>query len=133
MIANAFLAYFIGGDILIQHILDGPFKHLNTLINLLVFTTVFFFVFAWFREQACIIVCPYGRLQGVLLDNHSINVAYDFKRGEGRQKLRKNEDRDANDGEFLLLEDLQQNSGIYKKDLATLNAHGEKGDLADNS
>ena len=96
LISNAFLAYFIGGDTLIQHIKDGPTKHLGTLIKLLVFTGVFYFVFAWFREQACIIVCPYGRLQGVLLDNHSINVAYDHKRGEGRKKLRKNEDRDAN-------------------------------------
>lgn len=97
LISNAFLAYFIGGDTLIQHIKDGPTKHLGTLIKLLIFTGVFYFVFAWFREQACIIVCPYGRLQGVLLDNHSINVAYDHKRGEGRKKLRKNEDRVANE------------------------------------
>ncbi len=97
LISNAFLAYFIGGDTLIEHIKDGPVTHLDTLIKLLVFTSVFYFIFAWFREQACIIVCPYGRLQGVLLDNHSINVAYDFKRGEGRQKLRKDEDREAND------------------------------------
>ncbi len=97
LISNAFLAYFIGGDVLIQHIKDGPTAHIGTLIKLLVFTGVFYFVFAWFREQACIIVCPYGRLQGVLLDNHSINVAYDFKRGEGRQKLRKEEDRKANE------------------------------------
>ena len=94
LIANAFLAYFIGGDILIQHILDGPFEHLKTFINLLIFTTVFYFVFAWFREQVCIIVCPYGRLQGVLLDNKSIIVAYDYERGEGRQKMRKKEVRE---------------------------------------
>ena len=94
--ANVFLAYFIGSDVLIQHIKEGPFQHLGTFIKLLVFTSVFYFVFAWFREQVCIIVCPYGRLQGVLLDENSINVAYDFKRGEaekGRKKFRKNEDR----------------------------------------
>ncbi len=94
--ANVFLAYFIGSDTLIEHIKDGPFQHLGTFIKLLVFTAVFYFVFAWFREQVCIIVCPYGRLQGVLLDKNSINVAYDFKRGEadnGRKKFRKNEDR----------------------------------------
>ena len=95
LISNAFLAYFIGGDTLIQHIKDGPTAHMGTLVKLLVFTGVFYFIFAWFREQACIIVCPYGRLQGVLLDNKSINVAYDFERGEGRRKLHKNEDRDA--------------------------------------
>ena len=94
--ANVFLAYFIGSDVLIQHIKEGPVQHLGTFIKLLVFTSVFYFVFAWFREQVCIIVCPYGRLQGVLLDENSINVAYDFKRGEaekGRKKFRKNEDR----------------------------------------
>lgn len=93
LIANAFLAYFIGGDILIQHVLDGPFVHMDTFVNLLIFTSIFYFVFAWFREQVCIIACPYGRLQGVLLDNKSIIVAYDHKRGEGRHKLRKKEDR----------------------------------------
>ncbi len=93
--ANIFLAYFIGSDVLIQHIKEGPFKHLGTFIKLLVFTAVFYFVFAWFREQVCIIVCPYGRLQGVLLDENSINVAYDFKRGENRKKFRKGEDRKA--------------------------------------
>ncbi len=95
-IANVFLAYLIGSDELIQDILDGPFKHLGTLFPLLIFTAVFYFVFAWFREQVCIIACPYGRLQGVLLDDKSIVVAYDHKRGEsekGRKKFRKNEDR----------------------------------------
>lgn len=96
LISNAFLAYFIGGDTLITHVKEGPFKNLDTFLKLLVFTGVFYFVFAWFREQACIIVCPYGRLQGVLLDNKSINVIYDHKRGEDRQKFRKNEDRNAN-------------------------------------
>jgi cytochrome c oxidase accessory protein FixG len=97
IIANAFLAYFIGGDTLIEHITDKPTKHVDTLLKLLVFTGVFYFVFAWFREQVCIIVCPYGRLQGVFLDNKSILVAYDHKRGENRQKFRKNEDRNAQD------------------------------------
>ncbi|MEM6719313.1 MAG: cytochrome c oxidase accessory protein CcoG [Bacteroidota bacterium] len=95
-IANVFLAYLIGSDELIQDILDGPFKHLGTFLPLLIFTGVFYFVFAWFREQVCIIACPYGRLQGVLLDDKSIVVAYDHKRGErenGRKKFRKNEDR----------------------------------------
>lgn len=98
LIANVFLAYLIGSDKLISHITEGPTKHLGTLIPLLIFTAVFYFVFAWFREQVCIIACPYGRLQGVLLDNKSIIVAYDHKRGEGdngRKKFRKNEDRQS--------------------------------------
>ncbi|MDP2524953.1 cytochrome c oxidase accessory protein CcoG [Maribacter dokdonensis] len=98
IIANVFLAYLIGSDRLIQYITDGPAQHISTMLSLLIFTAVFYFVFAWFREQVCIIACPYGRMQGVLLDNKSIVVAYDHKRGEaenGRKKWRKNEDRAA--------------------------------------
>lgn len=97
-IANVFLAYLISSDELIQMVEDGPTAHPSTLIALLIFTGVFYFIFVWFREQVCIIACPYGRLQGVLLDNKSINVAYDFVRGEkeaGRAKFNKNEDRAA--------------------------------------
>lgn len=98
IIANVFLAYLIGSDRLLQYITDGPLNHKSTFFSLLIFTGVFYFVFAWFREQVCIIACPYGRLQGVLLDTKSIVVAYDHKRGEkekGRAKFRKNEDRAA--------------------------------------
>ncbi|SHG68334.1 cytochrome c oxidase accessory protein CcoG [Flagellimonas flava] len=98
LIANVFLAYLIGSDKLIRYVIDGPMAHLGTMVPLLIFTGVFYFVFAWFREQVCIIACPYGRLQGVLLDDKSIVVAYDHKRGEGesgRKKFRKNEDREV--------------------------------------
>ncbi|MDP5105913.1 MAG: cytochrome c oxidase accessory protein CcoG [Polaribacter sp.] len=98
IIANVFLAYLIGGDTLISYITGNPLDNINTLISLIIFTCVFYFIFAWFREQVCIIACPYGRLQGVLLDNKTINVAYDYKRGEreeGRSKFKKNEDREA--------------------------------------
>ncbi len=96
IIANVFLAYLIGGDTVIEYITGNPLDNTSTLISLLIFTCVFYFIFAWFREQVCIIACPYGRLQGVLLDNKTINVAYDYKRGEGekgRAKFKKNEDR----------------------------------------
>lgn len=96
LIANIFLAYVIGSDALWLMIEDGPVNQAANFIALLIFTGVFYFVFAWFREQVCIIACPYGRLQGVLLDNKSINVAYDFVRGEketGRAKFNKKEDR----------------------------------------
>ncbi len=98
LIANVFLAYLIGSDRLFQYITDGPLQHVSTMVSLLIFTAVFFWVFAWFREQVCIIACPYGRMQSVLLDNKSIVVAYDHVRGEaenGRKKFRKNEDREA--------------------------------------
>ncbi len=98
VVSNIFLAYLIGSDQLLTSIKEGPIKHSKTFFSLLIFTGVFYFVFTWFREQVCIIACPYGRLQGVLLDNKSIVVAYDYKRGEGengRKKFRKNEDRKA--------------------------------------
>lgn len=97
LIANIFLAYVIGSDSLWLMIEEGPVNQSANFIALLIFTGVFYFVFAWFREQVCIIACPYGRLQGVLLDNKSINVAYDFVRGEkeaGRAKFNKKEKRE---------------------------------------
>lgn len=96
LIANVFLTYIIGSDELFHMIEVGPLQEMGNLIALLIFTGVFYFIFVWFREQVCIIACPYGRLQGVLLDNKSINVAYDFVRGEkedGRAKFNKKEDR----------------------------------------
>ncbi len=86
LIANFFLAYLISMDQLLSYI-THPADNIGTLTSLLIFTIVFFFVYWWFREQACIVVCPYGRLQGVLLDKNSIVVAYDYKRGEPRGKL----------------------------------------------
>ncbi len=95
-IANVFLAYVIGSDELMSLAMEGPAAHPGKFAALLLFTGVFYFVFTWFREQVCIIACPYGRLQGVLLDNKTINVAYDFVRGEkqsGRGKISRHEDR----------------------------------------
>jgi polyferredoxin len=88
IIANFFLAYLIGMDQLLTYI-EHPAANTGTLVSLMIFTTVFFFVYWWFREQVCIVVCPYGRLQGVLLDPNSIVVAYDYKRGEPRGKIGK--------------------------------------------
>lgn len=98
LIANVFLAYLIGSDQLLKLINEGPTHNTGTLIALLIFSFVFYFVYMSFREQVCIIACPYGRMQGVLLDNKSINVAYDYVRGEkelGRAKFNKQEDRAA--------------------------------------
>ncbi|MCB0263879.1 MAG: cytochrome c oxidase accessory protein CcoG [Calditrichia bacterium] len=90
LIGNTFLAYIIGVDELFKIITDPPSQHLAGLTAMIFFSTVFFWVFSWFREQACVMVCPYGRLQGVLLDQNSIVVSYDFNRGEPRGKRRRN-------------------------------------------
>jgi cytochrome c oxidase accessory protein FixG len=97
IITNTFLAYIIGIDELFAIIREPLSIHKGGFTALLIFTLVFFFVYAWFREQVCIIVCPYGRMQGVLLDQNSVVVAYDHVRGEDRHKFRKNEIRTGGD------------------------------------
>ncbi|MDX5347547.1 MAG: cytochrome c oxidase accessory protein CcoG, partial [Hymenobacteraceae bacterium] len=97
VIANLFLAYIIGPEALFKIVTDSPLNHLGGFISLLVFTGLFYGVFAKFREQVCTIACPYGRLQGVMLDKQSIVVAYDYGRGEPRGKLRKNQERTIGD------------------------------------
>ena len=61
------------------------------------FSVLFYWIFSWFREQACILVCPYGRLQGVLLDGNSVVIAYDHVRGEPRGKLHRDRVRTEGD------------------------------------
>ncbi|MBN9294205.1 MAG: cytochrome c oxidase accessory protein CcoG [Flavobacteriia bacterium] len=92
-IANTFLAYIIGSDQLWQIIREPVSVHLGGFISIIVFTSVFYMVFTRLREQVCTTICPYGRLQGVLLDPNSMVIAYDYVRGEERGKFRKNEDR----------------------------------------
>lgn len=89
LIGHLVMAYLIGIDQVIQIVTQSPTAHLAGFIGLVVFSGIFMFVFSWFREQACIVVCPYGRLQGVLLDDNSINVMYDYVRGEPRSPIRK--------------------------------------------
>lgn len=97
IIANTLLAYVIGIDEVIKIASEPLSKHAGGFTAILIFTGIFFFIYSWFREQVCIIVCPYGRMQGVLLDKNSIVVAYDDVRGEPRAKFKKNEVRTAGD------------------------------------
>ena len=89
LIAHTFMAYLVGLDEVKEIVSSAPSDRPGGFIAMNVFTLLFFFVFSWFREQACLIVCPYGRLQGVLLDQNSLAVAYDFIRGEPRGKLKR--------------------------------------------
>lgn len=93
-ISNTFLAYIIGSEQLLAIQMSNPMEHLGGLSAMLIFTGVFYFVFAKLREQVCTNICPYGRLQGVMLDKQSIVVAYDYIRGEKRGKWRKSETRE---------------------------------------
>jgi cytochrome c oxidase accessory protein FixG len=85
------MAYLIGIEEVKVVVSQPPSEHMAGFIGLIAFTGIFYGVFAYFREQACIAVCPYGRLQGVLLVKDSIVVAYDWLRGEPRGKLKKDQ------------------------------------------
>lgn len=89
LISHGLLSYFIGVDKVIDLVKSGPFSNFSAFILMLLFSFVFYFLYTIFREQVCSILCPYGRLQGVLLDANSIVVAYDYLRGEPRGKLTK--------------------------------------------
>lgn len=91
IIGNTLLAYIIGIDALIPIITDDPRHHVAGLVFMVLFTLLFFAIFARFREQACTYICPYGRLQSAMLDENTMVVAYDHKRGEQRGKLQRDE------------------------------------------
>ncbi|WP_292008743.1 cytochrome c oxidase accessory protein CcoG [Chryseobacterium sp.] len=95
IISHFMFMYIVGYEKVFQIMKEGPVTNPINFIVMICFTGVFYFVFAWFREQVCTLVCPYGRLQGVLIDKQTINVYYDFKRGENRAKWRNGEDRKA--------------------------------------
>jgi len=97
IIANTFLAYIIGVRELGRIITEPMSRHVGGLTAMLIFSGVFYGVYAFFREQACTVVCPYGRLQSVLLDGNSMIVAYDYKRGEPRGKFTKKADSGLGD------------------------------------
>ena len=91
LIANTFLSYLIGREPLWKIITEPVSLHVSGFISICIFTFVFYLVFSRMRELVCTVACPYGRLQGVLLDNQSIIVAYDYQRGEPRGKRKKEE------------------------------------------
>jgi polyferredoxin len=132
LIANFFLAYLIGIDQLLTY-MQNPAQNTGTLISLFIFTIVFFFVYWWFREQACIVVCPYGRLQGVLLDKNSIVVGYDYKRGEPRGKLGRQDNPKTKDDHDCKCTDCKGDGGcndVVKK-LEAIHPVELKGDCID--
>lgn len=90
VVSNVFLAYIIGVDALTKIVLEPPSQHLSGLMAIIIFSLIFYGVFSWFREQACLVVCPYGRLQSVMQDQNTLMVSYDYVRGEPRGKAIKN-------------------------------------------
>ena len=87
LIAHLFLAYFVSVPELWTMMNSAPGEHWAVFVFVAAFSLVLYFNFAWFREQLCIVICPYGRLQSALIDEHSLVIGYDAKRGEPRGKL----------------------------------------------
>lgn len=101
MIGHLVMAYLIGVDRVIEIVSQPPSANMAGFVGLIAFSGIFMFVFSWFREQACIVVCPYGRLQGVFLDDNSINVMYDYVRGEPRGPIKKNQSENLGKGDCV--------------------------------
>jgi cytochrome c oxidase accessory protein FixG len=92
LVANTFLSYIIGVEEVIKIATEPVSANLSGFIAMLLFSGAFYFVFSYMREQVCIAICPYGRLQSVLLDKNSIVVAYDHVRGEPRGRIKKSKE-----------------------------------------
>ncbi len=86
VLGNTFLAYFVGAEQLGRWMLGSPLEHPTAFGVMAATTALVFFDFGWFREQTCMVACPYGRFQSVLLDRQSLVVGYDARRGEPRGK-----------------------------------------------
>ncbi|WP_035606147.1 cytochrome c oxidase accessory protein CcoG [Haloferula sp. BvORR071] len=84
LIAHVFLSYFVSIPRLYQHMQEGPLAHATAFGTVLFLTLILWFCFGWFREQFCVIMCPYGRLQSALTDDDTVAIGYDAKRGEPR-------------------------------------------------
>ena len=97
VIAHTFLSYVLGIDEVIKVIKEPVTEHIGLLSGLIIFTYLFYGVFAFVREIVCTTICPYGRLQGVMFDKDTMQISYDYNRGEPRGKLHKNEERKEGD------------------------------------
>jgi cytochrome c oxidase accessory protein FixG len=94
-LAHTFLAYFVGVETLFQWVQQSPFEHPSAFLIMAVTTLLMLIDFGYFREQVCLVACPYGRFQSVMLDRNSLIVGYDYNRGEPRGKRRKKQSAEA--------------------------------------
>lgn len=101
LIAHFTMAYLVGAEQTIDIVTHSPKEHLSGFIAILAFTAVFYFVFAKLREQVCIAICPYGRLQGVLVNRDTMNIIYDDVRGEPRSRITKQAATEAPKGDCI--------------------------------
>ncbi|OUR97134.1 cytochrome c oxidase accessory protein CcoG [Halobacteriovorax marinus] len=85
-IAHSFIGYFVGARELIDITLHSPSENMPLFVTTWITVLIILFDFAWFKEQFCLIACPYGRFQAVMMDENSVNVIYDYTRGEPRRE-----------------------------------------------
>lgn len=95
-LAHMFMAYFVSVPGLWKMMQEAPAENWKVFVFVFAYAAVLYFNFAWFREQLCIVICPYGRLQSALIDEHSMVIGYDEKRGEPRGKA-----KDVNAGDCI--------------------------------
>jgi cytochrome c oxidase accessory protein FixG len=88
-ITNIFLSYIVGSKVVMSYMQEPISAHPGGFIAMMVFSFAFFFIYTRFREQVCTLMCPYGRLQSVLIDSDTVQVAYDSFRGEPRGVAKK--------------------------------------------
>jgi len=86
IITHLFLAYYVSLKSVWEMVSTAPGEHWSAFLFVAVATAILYFNFAWFREQLCIVICPYGRLQSAMIDDNSMVVGYDARRGEPRGK-----------------------------------------------
>jgi polyferredoxin len=129
-IAHIFVAYFVGIDRLIEWVQGSPLQHLTAFLVMAVVTALMMFDFGYFREQMCILACPYGRFQSVMLDRDSLIISYDPRRGEPRGKLRRGaggsdtSPSPVSDGIGLRVLPTTGSSGLRPKSIGPSSGHG---------
>ncbi|MFN9100859.1 MAG: cytochrome c oxidase accessory protein CcoG, partial [Gemmatimonadaceae bacterium] len=97
LVSHTMLAFFVGTEQLYSWMLNPPAEHPSAFFFVVLFTGIVWFNFTYFREQTCLIVCPYGRWQSALIDRQSLIVAYDYRRGEPRAHATRTRDPNAGD------------------------------------
>lgn len=86
VLTHGFLAYFVSVPEVWAMVRAAPSEHWSTFVFMMAYTGLTYFIFCWFREQVCIVLCPYGRIQSALSDDNTVTIGYDARRGEPRGK-----------------------------------------------
>ncbi len=104
-LAHTFVAYFVSWEKLVEWMTGPPTQHWGFFVMMAITTALILFDFAYFREQMCVTICPYAKLQSVLMDEDSMIVSYDPNRGEPRGRRSRAQIKKEQDGAKLELGD----------------------------